>query len=397
MNIGIVTTWFERGAAQVSHQYKEILGQDNEVFIYARGGEKYARNNPKWDTPDVTWGKKTVFQLNGTPIHKKDFKKWIKDNNIEILFFNEQQWWLPVIWAKEWGIKTGSYIDYYTKETVPFFEIFDFLICNTERHYSAFNWHQSCHLVNWGTDINLFAPKSNFLKNDKLTFFNSAGHNPDRKGVGELINAFYKLNTNKAKLVIHSQIDLIKYYPSLNDIINELIQNNKLEIITKTVAAPGLYYLGDIYCYISKLDGIGLTVPEALASGLPVITPDHPPMNEFVKDGLNGKLVDIESTYYREDNYYWPQLKIKQKSLVDALKYYIKNSNSIESYKKNAREYAENHLDWKDRAKEINNIFKNAKKNKSSQILKKIKLYELNNIFKNIYRFPVILMKTIRR
>jgi len=72
MNIGIVTTWFERGAAQVSHQYKEILGQDNEVFIYARGGEKYARNNPKWDTPDVTWGKKTVFQLNGTPIHKKE-------------------------------------------------------------------------------------------------------------------------------------------------------------------------------------------------------------------------------------------------------------------------------------------------------------------------------------
>lgn len=397
MNIGIVTTWFERGAAQVSFQYKEILQKNNKVFIYARGGEKYAKKNPKWDTDEVTWGKKSFFQLNATPIHKKDFKKWIDENRIEVLFFNEQQWWLPVIWAKEWGIKTGSYIDYYTKETVPFFEIFDFLICNTKRHYSVFNWHKNCHLVKWGTDIDLFSPKSSHLQNDRITFFNSAGYNPDRKGVGELINAFYKLEKNNAQLIIHSQVDLIKYYPSLKNIIEELVSDNKLEIISKTIGAPGLYYMGDVYCYISKLDGIGLTVPEALACGLPVITPDHPPMNEFIKEGHNGKLVEVEKTYYRKDNYYWPQVKIKDESLINALEYYINNFSQIKSFKKLSRKYAIKYLNWYDRIEEVNSIFRNVKKLPTTKIAKKLKKYEQRNFFKNLIKFPVFLKRTILR
>lgn len=36
MNVGIVTTWFERGAAYVSRQYLEALRSDsnNSVYIY---------------------------------------------------------------------------------------------------------------------------------------------------------------------------------------------------------------------------------------------------------------------------------------------------------------------------------------------------------------------------
>ena len=47
--IGIVTTWFERGAAYVSKQFKEVWEKDNEVYIYARGGEDLAINDPKMD------------------------------------------------------------------------------------------------------------------------------------------------------------------------------------------------------------------------------------------------------------------------------------------------------------------------------------------------------------
>ena len=68
MNIGIVTTWFERGAAYVSRQYMEVLQKTDEVFIYARGGEKYEVGNPKWDLPNVHWGKKDKISiLSGTP------------------------------------------------------------------------------------------------------------------------------------------------------------------------------------------------------------------------------------------------------------------------------------------------------------------------------------------
>ena len=61
MNIGIITTWFERGAAYVSKQFEDIFSLNHNVFIYARGGEKYAKGDPKWNRPNVTWGKRNLL------------------------------------------------------------------------------------------------------------------------------------------------------------------------------------------------------------------------------------------------------------------------------------------------------------------------------------------------
>ena len=399
MNIGIVTTWFERGAAYVSRQYMDILKDEFDVFIYARGGENYAKDDPNWNLSNVTWGSKTFFQTNGTPINKKDFKKWIIKNKIEILFFNEQQWWNPVLWAKEMGIIIGSYIDYYTEETVPFFGIYDFLICNTKRHYNVFNWHTNCYYIPWGTDIEMFKPLKKIKNLNKLVLFNSAGHNPDRKGVKHLIIAISKLDTSEIKLIIHTQVDLKKYYTDLSDVIEKLYKEDKLEVINETISAPGLYYMADIYCYISKLDGIGLTVPEALSCGLPVITPNHPPMNEFINDQENGRLVDIKKLYCRKDAYYWPQLEVCELSLLNSLEYYIDNKDQIKVFKKNARNYAEKNLDWNSRKKEVESVFLNIQKLNLDFIPlnKKIKFYEFKVYLENIYTLPIRIYKNFKR
>ena len=82
MNVGIVTTWFERGAAYVSRQYLEALRSDsnNSVYIYARGGESYARNQSEWDRDFVTWGKvNKKYYCGATGIEKKDFIDWLKN------------------------------------------------------------------------------------------------------------------------------------------------------------------------------------------------------------------------------------------------------------------------------------------------------------------------------
>ena len=57
MKIALVTTWFERGAAYVSRQYRDLLRGDHEVLVYARGGESAARGDPRWDGDDVTWAR----------------------------------------------------------------------------------------------------------------------------------------------------------------------------------------------------------------------------------------------------------------------------------------------------------------------------------------------------
>ena len=56
MKIGFVSTWFERGAAYVTKQYLNLLKENHEVFVYARGGEKYAIGDEEWDKSYVTWG-----------------------------------------------------------------------------------------------------------------------------------------------------------------------------------------------------------------------------------------------------------------------------------------------------------------------------------------------------
>ena len=345
MNIGLVTTWFERGAAYVSRQYRQVLESNHQVFIYARGGEAYGQGDPNWDDSQVTWGKRLPF-VTKSAIDRRDLRQWILRHQIEMVIFNEQDWWPPVFWCNDWGVKTGAYVDYYTEDTIPFFAGYDFLLCNTQRHYSIFNWHPHSFYVPWGTDTRLFWPRCvEPLESDHVVFFHSAGMSPRRKGTDLIIEAFDRLD-DKARLVIHAQQSLERQLPHLTDKIKRLVAAAKLICRTETVSPPGLYHLGDVYVYPSRLEGIGLTIAEALACGLPVITTDHPPMNEFVQPPINGRLVEVEQLIARADGYYWPQAIVRVDDLAQAMQFYIDRRGELAQFKKAARQYAEEHLTW---------------------------------------------------
>ena len=51
-----MSTWFERGAAYVTKMYVEALKRNNNVFVYARGGECFYKDNQEWNQDYVTWG-----------------------------------------------------------------------------------------------------------------------------------------------------------------------------------------------------------------------------------------------------------------------------------------------------------------------------------------------------
>lgn len=363
MRIGIVTTWFERGAAYVSRQYRDVLRKDHEVFVYARGGERMATDDTTWNDSRVTWGERSWGKDFRDETRKKNlehFASWITTNNIECVFFNEEHWWEPVLWCKEHGVVTGAYIDYYTRETMPFFAMYDFLVCNTRRHRDAFLWHPQVVYIPWGTDTDLFAPKNTGIVDPgHMTFFHSAGMSPERKGTLFLLDAFSRLDNDRARLVIHSQRPLAGALPERADLIRALETQGCLTCIEKTVSAPGLYYLGDVYVYPALLDGIGLTVAEALASGLPVITGNSAPMNEFVTE-TNGMLVDIKKCYPRDDGYYWPMCEVDVDDLCRAMKAACDRIDTLASWKRTAREYAEQHLDWKKNAVGLSQSFDGA-------------------------------------
>jgi len=393
MNIGIVTYWFERGAAYVSRQYRDVLKTRHNVFIYARGGEYYAKGDPMWDVPGVTWDRRSIFR-NIHCVNMADFQKWVRSNHLDVVFFNEQYHWEPVLWCNKQGIKTGAYIDYYTDVTVPLFRCYDFLICNTQRHYSVFKWHPQVFYIPWGTDINVFKPVALSAVNPRyVTFFHSGGMSPERKGTDLVLKAFACLR-GSACIVIHVQRKLKQCFPDLRKLIKSLEDDGRLVCYEKTVSAPGLYHLGDVYVYPSRLEGVGLTICEALACGLPVIVSDNPPMNEFV-DGINGSLVKISRLFKREDEYYWLQCEVDIDHLCKCMQDYIDKKEHLMEFKVSARTYAEKHLDWSKNARDLSLLFERAVKLSHKDKFKaeqQAKLFDKKN-----FSFPQRLLKFVKR
>lgn len=355
MNIGIVTTWFERGAAYVSRQYRDALAKRHQVFIYARGGESYAVGDPEWDDASVTWGKKLDVPVH-TFIELDDLQRWIEKNRLDAVFFNEQQWWEPVLLCNRLGVLTGAYVDYYTEETIPLFGCYDFLICNTRRHFGVFDWHPHAFYIPWGTDPGLFAFNgAEPVQPGQVTFFHSAGMSPERKGTDLLLEAFERV-VGPARLVLHAQVGVAESFPRLKPLLDTLTSAGRVTCIEETIPAPGGYHLGDVYVYPSRLDGIGLTVAEALACGLPVVTGDCPPMNEVVHED-NGRLVRIERYHARADGYYWPCCTVSIDDLVEQMQFFVDRIAQLPQYKSAARLHAERHLDWRENSAPLPDLF----------------------------------------
>lgn len=340
MRIGIVTTWFERGAAMVSRAYRDILTREHDVFVYARGGEQYARGDPNWDDPNVTWGRR--LNHGATPIDFAELRAWVRRQELGLLLFNEQHDWAPVVFARrELGIPLGAYVDYYRADTVPLFELYDFLLCNTRRHYSVFRDHPQAVYVPWGTNCALFNGSTAVVDPAAVVFFHSAGVSPERKGTLVALQAFQRLR-GPCRFVLHIQGPL-HHWPML---ATACAADPRVRVYDRPVHAPGLYHLGDVYVYPTTLEGIGLTIAEALASGLPVITPREAPMDEFVHDGVNGRLVEPAERRGRADGYYWAECHCRPEAVAAAMQWYVEHRDELSELKRRARDAAVAELDW---------------------------------------------------
>jgi len=79
---------------------------------------------------------------------------------------------------------------------------------------------------------------------------------------------------------------------------------------------PGSIPQRKILVFPSKLEGLGLPLFEGLSCGLPVIATNAPPMNEFIKDGFNGLLVDVAFRATRNDNIAFPEEVVSMTDLA---------------------------------------------------------------------------------
>jgi glycosyltransferase involved in cell wall biosynthesis len=155
----------------------------------------------------------------------------------------------------------------------PIKKLFDRIICPNRYCESILKklGFENTVLLGWPVDV-LNLPERRISGPAKM-FVHIAGkiETDDRKSTLLTLQAFHRVRNPDVSLTVRSQRPLpwqindprIRYFignvPNYRD----------------------LYREGDVFVQPSKAEGLGLSILEAIACGLPVLTTDYPPMNEY--------------------------------------------------------------------------------------------------------------------
>lgn len=195
---------------------------------------------------------------------------------------------------------------------------------------------EKIHIIPLGVDTNAFKPIGKEKKNFKVIF---VGQISIRKGVHHLLKSFESMPKECELLLIGSVMNDIK------NIIKKYEKNESIRIIKYF---PDLNYLYNT-CSVSVLpsieDGFGLVVPEAMATGMPVIVSSNVGAKDLVKSGKDGFIVPAGN----------PE-KLKNKIL-----YLYENQKEIRRMGNNARKKAEKYT-WEEYGKKLIETYKQISK-----------------------------------
>ncbi|HHX43187.1 MAG TPA: glycosyltransferase [Chloroflexi bacterium] len=340
LRVGFVSIWFERGQAYVTKMLRDALAQDHETFVFARTGGVYGRSMLEtagfWHVPNLH-----TFPDYEIPCDV--LVRWIHENRLDAVVFNEEYDWNLVVAAKSTGVRVLTYLDYYRDEWTPLMRLYDGVLCSTLRTYNLVRSHCQAFYIGWAVDTALFAPAD--PRAATHTFFHNAGWLGIgyRKMTPAVITAFDMVSKDlpEVTLLVHAQVGTDKLPPESAAIV---ARHPRITYHVGTEPAPGLYHRGRILVFPSKLEGLGLPLPEGLACGLPAIATNAPPMNEFVIEGYNGLLVDVERTVTRADNIAFPETIVSTHDLADKMRALASAPDRIAAMGANARRFAEEQL-----------------------------------------------------
>ena len=198
-------------------------------------------------------------------------------NGLQGIVFYERHSWHPKILqvARELGVRSICVPNWeWFNGDDQQWDLCDLLV--TSSHFSLsvarkFGRRNSVCLP-WTLDLNRFTPRN--ISGCARIFVHNAGivDRDDRKGTRDTINAFKRVKGDVSLIVrMQKETDL----PKLDSRIDLRIGN---------LSDPAeLYAEADVAIQPSKMEGNGFMVLEPVCSGMPVISLDYPPMNEFVR------------------------------------------------------------------------------------------------------------------
>lgn len=357
MKIVIPTLWAPRGQAYVSRSLVQALRQGgHEVAVLARAGAAgKVKLTPRTSGP---WAWEPMTVLDRYTVTLEDIRITSEEagwgGNIDLVLFNEEYDFLLIEQVKSLGLKTATYLDFWHegwKESSASF--FDGFLCSTRRSYNLIKEYapeEKIHFIGWGLDVpreytsRRRDPAFHFALN--VGFFGIG----DRKGAGQALTAFGNIVRRWTEASIRDRKNPSYFFPSF--LLHMQVNANTGSWpfgsfpVVGELEPPGIASMGRVYVYPAKLDGLGLSLLEALACGRPAIATDAPPWNEFIRNGENGWLIPVAETRRREDGIAFPETIPDLNVLTETMWETLHSPEDVRRRTETALEMAGVQLNW---------------------------------------------------
>lgn len=199
-------------------------------------------------------------------------------NGLEGIICLERLHWHPglIAVAKTHGLKVVC---------VPMWEWFrgtdkawkdaDFFLCPNEKAVAVLRSYGFSNTMHVPWPLDLEALPSRQVTGAARTFIHNAGlvDHDDRKGTSCVVKAFARVSNPDIRLILRLQ----KESPLS-------IKDQRIDLRIGNLDDPSdLYKEGDVAIQPSRMEGLGFMVLEPVCCGIPVITTDAAPMNEYVQ------------------------------------------------------------------------------------------------------------------
>ena len=229
----------------------------------------------------------------------------------------------------KWGGFATKYIKYGEKQAVKHADEIIVLSKNVQNYFKKEYNRETVFIPNGVNKPKVLKPsiikdKFNLTKDSYILYL---GRLVPEKGIHYLIDAYNNIKTDKKLVIAGGASDTDSYYQELK----EKSKNNENIIYTGFTQGKELDELFSnayIYCLPSDLEGMPLTLLEAMSYGNCCLTSDIPECRTVIEDkGITFKKSNI-------------------KDLTNKLQELCKNKTKVEKYKKESQKYILNKYNW---------------------------------------------------